>query len=87
MAGVVHGADLGMGLFFEVQLHVLYTHMTATWEQDRKMGITASRPRGITHLKGSTSPKQCSGPTVAVCARYGAKKNATFQNCTKAKEV
>lgn len=36
VAGVVQGADLGVGLLFEVQLHILDAHVASPWEQDSR---------------------------------------------------
>lgn len=36
VAGVAQGADLGRGLVFKVQLHILNAHVASPWEQDSK---------------------------------------------------
>lgn len=33
VVSIIQGTHLGLGLVFEVQLHTLYTHVTAPWEE------------------------------------------------------
>ena len=44
VAGVVQGADLGEGLIFKVQLHILNAHVTPPWEWDSKKERTSIKP-------------------------------------------
>lgn len=53
VAGVAQGADLGMGLLFKVQLHILNTHMTSSWGQDSKTEMKSIKPRGHHSPAGS----------------------------------
>lgn len=36
VAGIVQGADLGVSLIFEIQLHVLDTNVSSPWENNRE---------------------------------------------------
>lgn len=51
VAGIVHGADLGSGLVFKVQPHILNTHMTSPWEKGSKEEKKSIKPTGITCLQ------------------------------------
>lgn len=48
VAGIIQGADLGKGLLFKVQLHILNSHVAPPWEQDggeEKKGVRATGHR------------------------------------------